>query len=150
RVAGGQRLVDPRPARYHEARTDRVTGAQQGTEIDAVLRPQRRRQQMVPAAVSTPAALRAQLSLGADPHPGHATWGAAPFPSRELMRRVYRRPVPDRRVRGAAAGSAAPAVRRRRGPAPRRRPRPTALSPYPRRRRRRTGPARRPPAPARW
>ena len=62
KVALRQRGPVVRRVRYGEARADRVAGAQQGAEVGVVGDPERRDDEMVPAAVPGGAALAAQVA----------------------------------------------------------------------------------------
>jgi hypothetical protein len=76
RVSPGDRLVDPPERRYRKAGADRVAGAQQGTEVGAVHRPQRCSDQMSPTPAGAGSARGPQVLTGPDSNRG-AHRGAA-------------------------------------------------------------------------
>ena len=76
-VAAGQRLADPRPPRDGETGADRVARSQQCAEIDLVLRPEGRDDQMVPTRVRSAPALLTQFAASSHPWRTHRAAGSA-------------------------------------------------------------------------
>ena len=72
RVPPGQRLRHPRQAGHCQAGADRITRAQERTEVGPVHRPQRRGDQVIPAAMPAGSALPGDITRGPDPDPGAA------------------------------------------------------------------------------
>jgi hypothetical protein len=78
-ISAGERIVYPGERWHRQARSDRVTGPQEGTEIRTVKWPERRRDQVAPAAVRPAAA--SCLDLAARPDPNgrtHRRWATLP------------------------------------------------------------------------
>src|SRR6266536_4744879 len=65
-VTPGDSLVDPPERRYRKTGADRVAGAQQGTEVRAVHRPQRGSDQVSPTAMGAGSACGPQILAGPD------------------------------------------------------------------------------------